>query len=251
MAKDFIPRPIMYTSFLESQVDILIPFHGQYELTLELVESILRLTKSPKFNILLIDDASPNKNFYKKLELYPKTRAIRNESQLGFGGALKVGFENTESPWVVIMHSDCLVEQSNWLLNLGQSLQKLKTSNVKMISPKTDNPMHGSVLLKGKKDVLTEDIVLETGFLPLYCALCHRDLFAHIKGFIKNYEIRGYEDEELSYRMKKYKYKQAVCGSSWIKHYGSKTLDELSRKMDLGKIFEENKKRCIYDISRA
>lgn len=251
MPKPFIPRPISHVSFLDAKVDILIPFHGQYELTLELVESILRLTKSPKFNILLIDDASPNQNFYKKIELYPKTKAIRNETQLGFGGSLKVGFEQTENPWVVIMHSDCSIEQPNWLLNLGQSLQRLKSSNVKMIAPKTNNPLDGSPLLKGNKDVLTEDMILEDGFLSLYCALCHRDLFTHIKGFIKNYEIRGYEDEELSYRMKKYKYKQAVCGSSWVKHYGSKTLDELSRKMDLAKIFEENKKRCIHDMSRT
>jgi hypothetical protein len=133
---------------------------------------------------------------------------------LGFAKSLKVGFDNTIQPWIMILHSDCIVEDAQWMIEMGRSLTSLK--NVKMVGPSEKKCV-------GKGRV--NDTILEDGFLPLFCAMCNRNLFSHIGGFIKDYP--GYEDEELAYRMNYYGYKQAICGNSYIKHMGGGTYGPL------------------------
>ena len=215
-----------------------------------------------------MDDCSPNKSFAKELlaethlardtgggrrRYKPQLIMHRTPEHLGFGGALAYGFEKCDEPWVVFMHSDCVVEDHNWLIEMGQSLLRLKKENVRMVSAKTNNPGDGVYPgLKASRGEYGKDIVLEEGALPLYCSMCHRDLFNHIGGFIKPYPFGWYEDEELAYRMRKYGFKQAVCGRSWVRHEGAATIGQLWKDQpETQKIMaEENRERCIADMQR-
>lgn len=78
--------------------------------------------------------------------------------------------------------------------------------------------------------------------------MCHRQLFDNIKGFVKSYPYGSYEDEELYYRMKKFGYKQAVSGNSWVFHHGGSTFNDL--KNEQLKVVEQNRQKCIEDIRK-
>lgn len=183
----------------------------------------------------------------------PQLTLYRTPERLGFGGALAYGFERCEEPWVVFMHSDCIIEDHNWLIEMGQSLLRLKDKNVRMVSAKSNNPGEEAYAgLKSKRGDYDKDIVLEEGSLPLYCAMCHRDMFKHIGGFIKPYPFGWYEDEELAYRMRKYGFKQAVCGRSWVYHEGGATVGQLWKDHpETQRIMSEgNRERCLLDMKR-
>lgn len=239
-------------SFSRSPVDILIPFHGQHDHVAKLVESILLITKSNPYQICLIDDCSPNEKFIVDMFDVPQVITVRNEEQLGFAGAVEAGFEATEQPWVCIMHSDVVVKDPNWLVELGRSLQRWKESGepVKMVSAKSNRPGSNG-LLKSPPKAISEDRVLgaDDGFLPFYCTMCHRDLFHHIDGFLKRYPYAWYEDQEIAYRMRAYGFLQGVCGKSWVQHYEGKTINTLlAQKPELKEIMDENRTRCIRDM---
>src|SRR5690606_26388552 len=85
---------------------------------------------------------------------------VRNESQLGFGGACRVGYEQGESPYVCFLNSDCRIEDSGWLRSLGESLLKLKHENVRVIAPMTNNPMSGDPAQLGDKSTRSQDDVI-------------------------------------------------------------------------------------------
>jgi GT2 family glycosyltransferase len=122
-----------------------------------------------------------------------------------------------------------------------------------MVAAKTDNPGSGmDPRLISEPHVETPQVVLgQDGFLPLYCVMCHRELFSHIGGFIKNYFPAAYEDEELAHRMRAYGYKQAICGKSWVHHEGGTTLETICRTIPGARSeMEKNRDRCIADISR-
>jgi len=258
LKSDFIKQGKLFS---DQYVDIIIPFHGQYEKVASLVSSLIYLTRSNHFRICLVDDCSPNSNFvFDGFEDVPNLKSVQTEEQLGFGGALEYGMKAMENepnvfPWVVFLHSDCLIEDANWLLAMGQTMQKLKAEGVKMVGSRTNNPTVEDVELKNKLYAErhaepTEDVVLEEGYLPLYCALCHRHLFHYIKGFIKHYPYAGYENRELADRMRSYGYKQAVCGSSWVHHEGDATLQYLRRtNPHAKKIMEGNKNLYMRDIA--
>lgn len=250
--------------FFNSRVDIIIPFHGQYGRVVKLVESIFRSTYSNVYHIYLVDDCSNNDDFSNRMSEVENVTTIKTPKQLGFGGACRVGFQVSEErrqqarednrpehPYVVFMNSDCEVEDMNWLRAMGMSLLDLKSKGVRMVAPKTNNPLGGDPSQFGEKGAAeSEDVILEDTHLSMYCFMCHRDLFSHVGGFLKEYPYGWYEDEEFAHRMRKHGFKQAVCDKSWVFHEGEATLKEVWRRdPKILKLMEvENRKRCIADV---
>lgn len=255
--------------FGRSAVSIIIPYHGHFEHVAILVESVLRITHSNPYQICLVDDASPNEKeshlFGEELSnLIPGMRGAipqiiwtRNKEQLGFAGSLKKGFDHTAkqrvvAPWVIFLHSDCKITDPGWMVEMGRSLLYGKSEGIKMVSARTDNPGEGvhPCLAGGRDDSVRkgDDIILKDGFLPLYCAMCHRDLFNHIGGFIKQYPYAMYEDEELGYRMRHYNYKQAISVKSWVEHKGDVTVGPLFAEKSCRNQILANRERCIADM---
>ena len=256
-------RPIGIVPFSNSAVDILIPFHAQYEKVSELIKSIIVSVKSNPYQITLIDDCSDTKNFGETVKkeflkstpegYRPQLQYIRSDERLGFGGALKLGFEKTNLPWVMFMHSDCVVEDSNFMLHMGQSLLNWKKLGmpVKMVSAKSDNPGDCQKAKAKFSERDEKDIVLDGETLPLFCSMCNRDLFNFIGGFIKSYPYAWYEDEELSHRMRKNGLLQGVSSKAWIKHHGGLTVNYVWGREPESKVaMEKNYELCMADIKR-
>jgi glycosyltransferase involved in cell wall biosynthesis len=236
-------------SFTSQKVDIIIPYYGQYEKVAQLVSSLIYGTRSNLFRICLVDDCSPNEDFIRDgFDVIPNLKQIRMPEQIGFGGALLAGVkalaEEPETfPWLVFLHSDCRIEDSSWLLELGETMQRMKSQGVKLVSALTNNPVHPNPIFKANHQDIQDrtDAIVEDGYAPLYCALCHRELFSRIGGFIRSYPYGGYEDRELADRMRYYGLKQAVSGRSWVFHEGDATMQYLRRKKpEAAKIAEEN-----------
>jgi len=257
-------RPVNFAPFSRSPVDIIVPFHAQYERVSELIRSIILSVKSNPYQITLVDDCSENTNFGEEVKreflkgtpegFKPQLQYIRNEKQLGFGGSLRVGFEATEQPWVLFMHSDCVVEDPNFMINMGHSLLRWKSEGkpVKMVSARSDNPGECEALKAGRLDKGDEDIILENETLPLFCAMCNRELFRHIGGFIKEYPYAWYEDEELAHRMRARGLLQGVSTKAWVRHRGGLTVNYLwELRPETRAVMEGNRQRCIEDIRRT
>lgn len=252
--------------FSRSPVDIIIPFHGEFDKVVRLVRSILLSVKSNPYQITLVDDGSVYydkendqiKSFVDEFKNFdegrpsgtePIVQTVRSEKQLGFGAAALLGYQHTKQPWVMFMHSDCVVEDPNWMLEMGRSL--LGQKKIKMVGAKSQASFVGDPRCKGVKSQYGDDLIVNDSFLPLYCVMCHRDLFKHIGGFIKQYPYAGYEDEELAFRMNHYGFQQAICGKAWVYHEGSGTLKTLVKKQpEIRDILDTNRERCIADIQK-
>jgi GT2 family glycosyltransferase len=249
MRKD-ISVSIAPSPFANSAVDIIVPFHGEYNQLVRLVESILLMTRSNPYQICLVDDGSPNEHYYKRFVGINKIKTVRLDKHQGFGAAVNAGLAETQNPWVILLNSDCEIKHHNWMLEMGNSLLRLKSRNVRMVSARSNNPgPNAPQFLKSPQPDPKADLILpDNQFLPLYCVMCHRGLFKKIGG-LQEYPIWGYEDEELSHRMRAYGYFQGICGSSWIYHEGECTIKSLLIKdKKIEGIIEANRERCLEDI---
>ena len=250
-------RPVEQSPFSRSPVTIIVPFYGQYGKVGRLLKSIWTGTRSNPYEICLVDDSSPNSDFIRRMVDQPQVVSFRTPERLGFGGALKFGFERTTQPWVCFLNSDCVIENSAWLIEMGRSLMRLRGQGVQMVSARSNNPgsFVNSRLKAEKTDMdaggMIEDFILEDDeHLPLYCTMCHRDLFEHIGGFVKEYPYGWYEDEELAHRMRHHGFSQAICAKSWVRHDGAATIKALFKENpEAKKIMASNRDRCIADIS--
>lgn len=256
-------RPLGVKPFSTSRVDIIIPFHSQYERVSQLIRSILISVKSNPYQITLVDDCSENKSFGEEVKrefakdapagFKPQVQYLRSDKQLGFAGALKMGFDATEQPWVMFMHSDCVVEDPNFMMDMGQSLLRWKREGkpVKMVSARSDNPGDLQLARAGRMDKDDKDIVLGKETLPLFCAMCNRDLFRHIGGFLKAYPFAWYEDEELAHRMRSAGLLQGISTRAWVRHHGASTIKYLwETRPETKKVMEENRSLCLADLRR-
>lgn len=172
LKKTHTSRPVERLSF-NSRIDIIIPFHGKYDHVVRLVESLMRYTFSNLCQICLVDDCSPNSEFLLSLSKVPKRanthriKCVRLDEQRGFGGALQAGYEQTENPWTLFIHSDCVVEDVNWLRPLGECLLRHKEDGVRLVCPRTNNPLNGDPRQKGTRTDRVADAILEDGHLSL------------------------------------------------------------------------------------
>lgn len=241
---------IQTTPFYMAPVEFIIPFHGQQSKVTQLVESIYATINTNKYLITLVDDGSPNKDFIKMIQKSKLTgiRCLAQEHK-GFGAAVNLALKTPSEyniPYVCILHSDVLMNFGNWFLQLGNSLLDLKKSSVKMISPLTNNPVIDFPDLKAEKTEKKEDKILTEGFLPMYCALAHRELFSRV-GLLSEFPYAGTEAEEYAARMNTAGCKQAMCGSSWIQHHGEATLSKFKNNAKIQEILRNARNSYLKD----
>ena len=259
IAKTYETRALQNRGGPKITVDIIIPFHALADKMIAAVKSIFKHTRSTNYEICLVDDCSPNARLGDSFTKAPHTKYIRLDKQVGFGGAVDMGLKETNNPWVCILHSDCEIMHPQWLTELLRCVNEHRKDKVIMVSARTDNPGdHVSPLLKANRGDVRDDVILEEGFLPMYCVLLHRQLFRALGSYIRAYPYAYYEDEELAARMRQKGLKQAICGTSWVHHIGGATINYLCKKQsdpkysgpDYKKIMEANYDRCLADISK-
>jgi GT2 family glycosyltransferase len=244
--------PVIDVTPLErSSTDIIIPFHGQYELVTQCVGAISSCTPNQDYTVYLVDDGSPNKNFLELISsVNKKIKPIQLDKQQGFGAALEAGFKEGNGQTVVFMHSDVRVDNIYWLSELQKTYINLRKNGVKLVSSRSNSAgssANGHPLLNGSLEESSD--VISDSALPLFCTFCHRELFKRIGGFVKNYPFAWFEDEELFWRMKYFGYKQAISGTSYVTHKGSATINELCRSEKIKKIMEGNRELCLKDVN--
>lgn len=226
-------------------VDIIIPFHGKYELVTKCLASVYACTKNIDYRVILVDDCSPNPHFMNSIIKSSKTSGIRLEKHSGFGAAFNAGLTAGSGKHVVLLHSDMVVTSIGWLSSLRKGLAKLKTLGVRMVFARTNSVGSASCGVTSQSEEEVNDFVGKSP-LPLLCFYCHRELFSRIGGGLKEYPYGWYEDEELYWRMKYYGYSQAIVGNSWVEHLGGATVNSLPENVK--KLMENNRQTCLTDV---
>lgn len=100
------------------KISIIIPIYNAFEDTSKCIESVLKHTKIP-YELILIDDCSPDKRInalLDKMEKNPVIRIIRNNQNKGFVKTINIGIKSTKGD-VVILNSDTIVTPK-WLTKL-------------------------------------------------------------------------------------------------------------------------------------
>lgn len=252
--KIFVNRKLENNPFYMAPVEIIIPFHGEQARVAKLMESIFATVHTNRYLISLVDDGSLNKSFIKDIDKkkLPGVRCFRTDENKGFGAAVNLALKTPwkqKITWVLIIHSDVFVEENNWLSNLGETINLLKSQGVKMVSSMTNNSMLNSDLLTRRKSDIQSDFILEEGYLPMYCALAHRELFNRV-GLLKEFPYAGTEAEEFAIRMKSKGYKQAVCGTSWVNHTGGATLANFKENTKVQEILRKAKEEFASTLNK-
>ncbi len=97
-----------------NKLTVIVPFYNEQDLLLKSVSRLIEQKIAD--NILLIDDSS-NDNSYQIAESIqannPHIKLLKTEKNLGKGGAIKLGIENTESDYIIVHDADLEYDPKN------------------------------------------------------------------------------------------------------------------------------------------
>jgi GT2 family glycosyltransferase len=113
---------------LKAQVDVIVPVYRDFKATLRCLQSLLAHPQKTLFEIVVINDASPDREIVKLLERLKsenKITQIDNPVNIGFVDSANLGMMLHLDRDVVILNSDTEVS-GDWLDRLRRAAQRLR-----------------------------------------------------------------------------------------------------------------------------
>ena len=209
---------------------IILNYNGENYLE-DCIESIFRETKHD-FEVIVVDNNSPDKSGEKFSKKYQNCKFILNEKNEGVSEGLNVGIKNSNGEYIVLLNNDLIVAPK-WLDYLFEAYEKngsglyqpkfLKMSDTSIIDS-AGNLINifgfGFSREKGKKDILKYNSIEEIGFAAGTCMFTAKEIFDKVGYFDK--KLFAYnEDLDLGWRARLLGYKSFYVPESIVYHHGS------------------------------
>ena len=195
------------------------------------LESIIRETNQ-SYEIIVVDNNSPDKSGEKFSKKYQKCNFILNKKNVGVSEGLNIGIRNARGKFVVLLNNDLIVAPK-WLEHLfdaheiygnGLYQPKFLKMNDRTILDSAGNLINifgfGFSREKGKKDVLQYNKIEEIGFAAGTCLFCSKEVFDKVGLFDEKFFAYN-EDLDLGWRARLLNYKSYYVPKSIVYHHGS------------------------------
>jgi len=233
-------------------VSILIVTYNCEEFIEPCLDSILRNTSWPNYEVILIDNASIDR-IVDVVEEYSKDnqhiRFLRQQQNLGFAGANNLAAEEAKGEYLLFLNPDTIVPPG-WLGRLVRHCEADKTTGaVAAVTNFSGNETKISFeyLNSSEMEQFALDLSVkkarqstEISVAPLYCVLVPRSVWDRVGGLDSGYQIGMFEDDDFSHLIKKAGYRVIAGEDCFIHHFGNGSFAKLPPQDSLG-IFEKNK----------
>lgn len=214
-------------------LSIIIVNYRNYELTIKCIKSVKASIKNINYEIIVIDNDSPNQSYEKILNEFNNDNVvsvIKNNKNSGFGAANNLGAEKAGGEYVLFLNPDIVV--------VGNAIEKMlnkikEDSEIGLLSGKLLNddrsvqyscrrilPLNkflccrtpiSKLVSKNKKEQydfeylmkdFNHDVSSEVEWVMGACVLMRKEFFFEVGKFSKEY-FMYFEDVDLCYKVRK------------------------------------------------
>lgn len=222
-------------------VSIIIPAYNQENYTFACIESIIKHTSDVPYEIIVMDDKSPNE-YARNLDKNVKNITfISNEENLGFLKNCNKGASIAKGKYIFLLNNDTNV-QPNWLSTLVQLIEsdeKIGMVGSRLVYPTAQQQEAGGIVWNdasgwnfGRLDDPTKpeyNYVKEVDYISGAAIMIKKDLWNEIGGFDERYTPAYYEDTDLAFEVRAHGYKVMYQPRSVVVHF-----EGISNGTDLG-----------------
>ena len=210
------------------------------------IASVYKHTHDVSFEIVVVDNASPERGVESLKQQFPEITLIQSEKNLGFAGANNVGFRSSKGNYVLLLNPDTeLVEPSlDQLVAAIQSLPDAGVVGCKLLN--TDRSVQLSSIQRFPNilnqaldaeylrlrwphcrlwaiDALFAPVqVMPVDVIPGACMLLRRQVFEEIGLMTEDYFMYA-EDIDLNYKTARAGHKNYYVGTTAIIHHGGRS----------------------------
>jgi GT2 family glycosyltransferase len=216
----------------------------------ESIISIYEQTKGIEFEIIVVDNASPEAGVEAIKEEFPEITLIKSEKNLGFAGANNLGFKNSSGSYVLFLNPDTklltpsilmLMEFSKSLPDAGivgckllntdlslqlESIQKFPTILNQVLDAEYLRLRWPRCPLWEIGPLFRDDqTAVPVDVIPGACMLLKREVFERVGMFSEDYFMYA-EDLDLNYKLKSAGYTNYYVGQTAIVHHGGRSSSQ-------------------------
>lgn len=235
---------------LPTSVDIILPVHNALQDVQVCLESVRRAADSHPGQVWLIDDGSaPETAQWLAAQQDGLVRAIRTPENLGFTGAVALGFQQTTAELVVVLNSDAVVDDG-WLKALIRPFHE--DARVALTGPLSNAAAWQNLGRVTNSEGLFATNLMQPGaemgeinrflrrhgtgsFLDLpivhgFCFAISRAAYDQVGGFdLQNFGAGYGETQDLCFRLRAAGYRIGVCADVFVQHGRSRSYSHVQR----------------------
>lgn len=222
-------------------------------LTRACLESVLRNTSYPNYEVVVVDNASTDgtREYLEALAARtPRVRVIQNDANAGFAAANNQGAEATRGDYVVLLNNDTIVPPG-WL---GRLVRHLQDDRIGMVGPTTNFVGNEAFLhvpyrtwdemeeFAADRAVRFDGEVADIAMLAMFCVALRRDVMAAIGPLDETFGVGMFEDDDYSHRVRQAGLRVVCAGDCFVHHVGQAAFKALISDGTYNALFEKNRR---------
>jgi GT2 family glycosyltransferase len=213
------------------KLSIVVVGYNHLDYTKLCIESIRRNTLDIDYELIVVNNGSSDgtQEYFETLE---NVKIVHSDVNKGSGGGFNLGFKVCTSEYVLFVSND-LLATPNWASNLLYCIESEK--KIGMVVPLCNRSSYHQAIdynfisieeldkfAKGY-NVSNPRKWEERIRLITYCWIIRRDLFEELEG-LDEYFRGAFDDDDLSFRIRRMGFKLILAGDTFIHHFGTITI---------------------------
>lgn len=236
-------------------VSILVLSYRSGEFLKPCLDSILRNTSYPRYEVIALDNGSGDGSAETIRRIAEESdgivRAVPLETNLGFAGGNNEAARQARGDYLVLLNADTMVT-AGWLERLLRPLRQ--DPSVGLTAPVTNYSGNQTRVQTSYRDVEgMEEFArqlavsrrgesMEVPMAPLLCAAFSRKLWEQVGELDEQFGIGMFEDDDFSLRIRQAGYRVVTAEDCFVHHFGHGSFESLPAEENL-RIFEANRQR--------
>ena len=217
-------------------------------------ESLLAHTSHPRWEVVVVDNASSDGSAEWLQELaagHACVRLLLNAENQGFARACNQGAQVALGQHIVFLNNDTVLAPG-WLEGL---LAHLADPSVGAVGPLTNRSgteadlgcsprtLGDFLSLAGRRREAETGAAREVEMLALFCLALRRGVWEEVGPLDEGFGLGLFEDDDLSWRLRRAGYRLLCAEDVLVHHFGEASFGELVPGGEHGRLFQRNKAR--------
>ncbi|HET8548825.1 MAG TPA: glycosyltransferase, partial [Bryobacteraceae bacterium] len=213
-------------------VSILMVTHNSAEYVAHCLRSVRENTTWPKFEVLVLDNASTDETpaaVERCAERDSRIALLAHDRNAGFAAANNIAAEKARGEYFVLLNADTIVTRG-WIERLMRPVRRdarvglvcavtnFAGNEAKVAVDYTDLRQMEAFAARLARERQGEQLDIEMA--PLFCGLIPRAVWAETGGLDASYEIGMFEDDDFSVRVRRAGYRVVTAEDCFIHHFG-------------------------------